>query len=417
MTFLEEKPRLRWPLEVNYFDEKGESYIVLRDSSGVAPNPAVFPLAFAPILARLDGNNSIASILEEGAQYGVTEELLQIFVSELDQLFYLDTPASVARMNELRSEFEAKEVRDAALAGVVYSADPKSLRSEIADYLKRCPELEFEPPRGAAISAVMSPHIDYARGWQAYAAAHKAFAKGTRPDYIFLLGTAHQATRGIYHLSDKDFATPLGNFPSAKEVVAELCSSLGREKLLDDHFLHKEEHSLELQLPFLAHAWEKEGLPKILPVLVGSFQHFLESRSSPAKDPEVADFVAALAEITAAMLKEGKKLMFYAGVDFAHIGPQFGDQEPVTDAELEGLRARDSEMLDVLLRSDEEALFAHICEDGDQRRVCGYPSLYTMLATMKAAGISARGHCLDYRQAVDSKRECIVSFASAAWCS
>ena len=105
----------------------------------------------------------------------------------------------------------------------------------------------------------------------------------------------------------------------------------------------------------------------------------------------------------------------YNGVDLAHIGQFFGDTERMAPDKLPAIEERDRKLLDAVLIGDERQLFAHMAEDTDRRRVCGFPSLWTSLAAFRAAGQQLRGALVDYRQAADPTNDCTVTFASAFW--
>ena len=413
---LQSSPRLRWPLDVQRVESNNEQFIVLRDQLGIATEPAVIPAAIMPILARLDGQHSLQEILTESSPYGVTAEFLHRIVFELDALNLIDTSRTRARLGELREDYRMLAEREAALAGVVYSADPQQLNRELIDYLSRASRGEkFSLKAQQKTISMICPHIDYRRGWETYAAAYRILEVTEPPDIIILLGTAHQPAEGIFHLTDKDFKTPLGTAPVAKSLIRDLANFYGSEKSFKEELLHKREHSLELQLPFLMHRYGGENPPEILPILVGSFHPFVAGHLQPIDNSEVRDFVDGLSGITKNLLSSGKKVLFYGGVDLAHIGLSFGDHERISETGLEQLELRDRELLECVLEGDEHRLFEHIASDQDKRRICGFPSIYTMLASMKRAGISTTGHLIDYQQAVDSKTDCVVSFAAAAW--
>ena len=104
----------------------------------------------------------------------------------------------------------------------------------------------------------------------------------------------------------------------------------------------------------------------------------------------------------------GKRVCFIAGVDLSHIGMRFGDQDTLTDEWLDRVRMEDLDLLNHVERLDAEALFQHICDDQDQRRVCGYPAIYTL---MDLAG-ARESQLLKYDQAADTMTQQAVTFAS-----
>src|SRR2546426_5915331 len=62
----------------------------------------------------------------------------------------------------------------------------------------------------------------------------------------------------------------------------------------------------------------------------------------PDDDPRVPRFLEALGETIAA---SGRRVALIAGADLAHVGPRFGDPEPVSPAELARLGGEDRGML------------------------------------------------------------------------
>jgi len=409
-------PKLRWPLETEQVEHDGNTYLVLRDQYGIAEEPALIPAPCVPLVARFDGTNSIAGIAQEASHVGATEEFVIKLARDLDALGYLETEVTRQKFSELKDSYLRLSVRPPALADRVYPSDPGSLRESIAEYMSgREDRYEYKPTDGD-ITGFMAPHIDYRRGWKTYGAAAAALASVKRPDVIFLLGTSHFGGESLFQLSRMDFSSPLGILPAAREVIEEIAGRYGRDRAFQDEFLHKREHSLELQLPFLSHRFESEAPPAIVPVLVGSFHHFLEGLETPAENGEVTDFVGALSDSVKKLRAQGKRVLFYGGVDLAHVGKHFGDNRRWSE-NVDEIERRDRELLNALLAADETKLFHHIAEDKDKRRICGFPSLYTMFAAARRAGLPMRGHLVEYRQAVDSASDCIVTFAGAVWTS
>jgi len=409
----ESKPVLRWPLDVSTgLDSK--TYI-LRDQQGVALEAITVPSAAMAIISRFDGSKTISQIANDGSAFGITVEIVLNLAQELERRFYLQSPLANARWELIVADFKSSPVREAVHAGLVYPSDPTELRQQIQQYLANSEPTPLADLRLEKVTAMITPHIDYHRGWRSYGAAYKSLEGLPAPDVIFLIGTAHQASRGFFHLSQKAFATPFGALNSDQEVISQLARLSGSKRLFEDEILHKREHSLELQLPFIHFAFSQQTLPRLVPILVGSFHHLLQDSKSPREYGEVGEFIGALAETIKSLRSSGRRVLLYGGVDLAHVGQHFGDQIRVSDSGLEKIEERDRELLARIIRGDHCALFEHIAEDQDARRICGFPSIYTQLAALELAGVNIRGHTIDYRQAVDRKNDCVVSFASAVW--
>lgn len=409
------KPKLRWPLDLQSVQIEGRNFIVLKDQSGVSPEPAVVPAGFAAIVGRFDGTRTVEDIAREGGLYGVTIELVIQLAQELSRMHFLETSETQARWENIVREYRASPRREAALAGLVYPEDPRELNQALEEYIGNASTITYRKLPQTNVVGLICPHIDYRRGWHTYGTAFSILKEVNRPDAIFLFGTAHQAGEGYFHLTNKEFATPLGTFPVESSVMQGLANAYGTERCFRNEILHRREHSLELQLPFLAYRYQESSLPPIIPILVGSFHECVIRDRRPSEVAEISEFIDAVAEVTKVARLSGKQFLYYGGVDLAHVGQHFGDTNRVANDGLLHIETRDKELLDCILRGDEEMLFEHIQEDKDARRICGFPSMYVMLAALRRAGVRVKGELVEYRQAVDPVTDCIVTFASACW--
>lgn len=138
-----------------------------------------------------------------------------------------------------------KEIREPVFAGSWYPGDPSSLSRDIKEYLARAKRLTL----GGEILALVSPHAGYMFSGQVAAYAYKQ-VDGLSYDSVIVIAPSHRAFfRGISIYDRGGFRTPLGVVP----IDVELSRAL-MEKNKDIRFVpegHTEEHSLEIQLPFL----------------------------------------------------------------------------------------------------------------------------------------------------------------------
>jgi AmmeMemoRadiSam system protein B len=225
------------------------------------------------------------------------------------------------------------------------------------------------------------------------------------------MGTSHKYSPLAFHLTAKDFACPLGTLECDRAFVAQVANRHGVQRAFADEFLHKREHSLELQLPFMA-ALKPQA--RIAPILVGSFHHMIAAGKYPHEFEEYESFVGALVEAIRAKHADSKHVCFIAGVDMAHLGRHFGDTEPLSVDRMHSVAEQDATYLNAIAQGDKKALFDHICADGDARRVCGFPTMYTILDVLSRTGLSYSCDVIKYEQAVDMKADCAVTFAGAA---
>lgn len=394
-------PKIRFPIDLRVLGEGTEGAIYIDCPLGIAAEPLLLASAVGPLLQCMDGTCSVTEITERFSRFGATTELVERLVALLDERSFLDTPRYVDAAAAARRDYRALGERPPALAGRSYSANPETLRSDLVKLL-----VHPSPPTGK-LSLLVTPHIDYHRGGACYGATFPHLAR-QKPDLILLLGTAHQYSPHLFHLTDKELLSPLGRSPSARNIILQLAANYGEERAFADEILHRKEHSLELQLPFLHHF-----LPEVpvIPILVGSFHHFLSAPTSPPEDPTYEDFVRTLATLLSG---QSSNLLIIAGVDIAHVGRQFGDTFELTPHVEQQVKKRDAAYIEQVIALDKDSLLEHIAEDSDARRVCGYPSLYVALDILERLGRTPQMSLVDYRQASDRERGCLVSFAGIA---
>lgn len=276
----------------------------------------------------------------------------------------------------------------------------------VAGYLK-----PFEAPEVTRdIACLVAPHIDYRRGGTCYGSIYPRLGE-SRADTYILIGTAHQYSQRIFHLCAKDFESPLGVHPCDQAFVTELATRFGVERSFADEYLHRREHSLELQLPFLSAVQPGAA---VVPVLVGSYHQMLEAMRYPHEWEEYETFAGALTESIKQRMDRGEKVSFLAGVDMAHVGRSFGDEGSLSPERMREIGYRDQQYLRAIEDGNHKAVFDHIAEDQDARRICGFPTMYLVLDVLNRLGGKTVCDVVAYDQAVDYSSDCAVTFAGLA---
>lgn len=135
-------------------------------------------------------------------------------------------------------------LRPPAVAGTFYSADRKELARSVQEFL------DSEPPPPLEPKAFIVPHAGHVYSGPVAASAYRLLASRSRViRRVVLIGPCHRvAVRGLALSTADTFSTPLGEIPLDKA---------GAERLAALPFVgysdaaHADEHSLEVQLPFL----------------------------------------------------------------------------------------------------------------------------------------------------------------------
>lgn len=413
MTWTDPQPRLR-SLEAFPIDHEGQSAICIRDPLGHAGGAIAVPPELFFILTCLDGQRTIVDVQQAfAAKYGsplANEELEKILV-QLDEGLFLDSDRFRRHLDDAVAAYRAAPSRSAAHAGAAYPEDETECRKML--------DAMFAHPEGPATTAaprtpagplrgMIAPHIDLRVGGVCSAHAYHALAAApVQPDLIVVLGTSHHPMRRRFGLTRKDFETPFGRVEIDTAVADRLEQRFG-ESLYEDELNHRGEHSIEFQALFLGYLYEQETRPKMLPVLVGSLHEFVDLDADPRGDAEFADF---LTELRASVESLGRRVVYVAGVDLAHVGQRFGAETAPTKEDLARIERADRESLALLEQSDGSGFFRYIAAEKDARNVCGTAPITAMMELLDADQASL----LRYEQAYEDETGSVVTFASMAF--
>lgn len=152
-------------------------------------------------------------------------------------------------------------VREPAVSGMFYPDNPDALRKDVNAYL----EFAFVPALDGEIIGIVSPHAGYVYSGQVAAYAYKVIA-GKQYDTVIIIAPSHKAYFDGIALWDRGgFKTPLGTISIDEETALEMVNLGGVIK--PDKDAHRQEHSLEVQLPFLQVALDQFS---IIPLIMGS---------------------------------------------------------------------------------------------------------------------------------------------------
>ena len=398
-----EHPRARHDLEFIPFDHEGRQMILVRDRLGIVPYGTGVPPGLLPILALMDGLRSLDDLAREitALQGGraVSREDVQSVLAELDQAGLLDTERYQAAKAQAAADFAARDTRGAVFAGQAYPDTPQLLSPYLDAVLNLAPA--GSPLPAGRLVGVIAPHIDPEAGKAAYAAAY-APLRGLSPRRVIVLGVGHQIIRGLYSLTDKAYATPLGDVPADAAAVDKLRRAGG--KAVDPSELqHRDEHSVEFQAVFLRHVLGDAPF-SIVPILCGSPVGALPAFSRQAFLDAAGPFLDALRELAAA-----PDTLVVAGVDFCHVGPKFGHDKPAELLE-EAAMAPDAALLDALSRGDAEGFFAESARVEDRYNVCGLTALATLAEILPPSELTVL--CRDIMR--EKETASAVTFAAAA---
>ena len=209
----------------------------------------------------------------------------------------------------------AIEVREPAVAGRFYPADPVKLLRAVNFYLAHAAE-----PDGKKPLAIIAPHAGYIYSGQICADAWRQ-AGGHDYDLLVILGINHTVAgfSGVSILPGGVYRTPLGDAKIDERFSAKLAAAAPEFSYLAA--VHRQEHSVEVQIPFAQVLFP--DTPLVVAVL-------------GEDDPALCDrFARALAEAV-----KGRSALIVASSDLSHY-PSYEDACRVDRAVLEAAASMD----------------------------------------------------------------------------
>lgn len=191
-------------------------------------------------------------------------------------------------------------VRNPVVAGMFYPGSPETLTQDVDAYLDAA---ETTPVDGVPI-AIIAPHAGYVYSGGVAARAY-VHVRGVHYDTAIVVAPSHRVAFGLASVfGGSGYATPLGVVPVDRELADAIAG--GSDALKHVPRAHSDEHSLEVQVPFLQRTL---GDFSIVPIVMGD-----QSESS------VRFLAGRIAEAVAE--SEGKTVLLVASTDLSHYHPQ-----------------------------------------------------------------------------------------------
>ena len=411
-----EYPKLR-PLNLRWTQWEGKEVVVLQDPLRMTESSLVVPRPLTPFLTLLDGlrdTEEIAAgfLLRTGVP--VPPAQVASFIQALDDAFLLENQRFFSSKQEALDKYRSRPFRIPALAPGGYSNDPAELRKVFDQYCRKAqdddaPNDSQEDQMGkGGVVGLISPHIDFARGWKTYARVWQPARKAVEEaDLVILLGTDHNGASGSLTLTRQSYATPWGVLPTDTELVDRLVNILGEERAFSEEGNHIGEHSIELASVWL-HYMAGETPKRVLPILCGHHEAALASTVGEDVDGDFRplwDALALLAEVA-----YDSRVLVVAAADVSHIGPAFGDDAPIDQDGKDRVRAPDQQWLEAACSGSSDLLAKHILQNGDPTRICGLAPIHHMVTLLEGS----KGRLLDYDQcSADEDFGSLVSITGA----
>jgi len=265
---------------------------------------------------------------------------------------------------EVPTESKRITVREPAVAGMFYEASAEKLEKSVQGFLS----IARAGPVDGKVVAMISPHAGYRYSGLTAASGYKHL-EGSSYEQVIILGPSHRAAfKGAAIINATHYKTPLG-LVEISDDAALISKDLLKEALLvQDNKIHKEEHSLEVQLPFLQSMLSDFTL---IPIVIGGKTNYEDLVT-------IADILKRYADADTLVVVSS---------DFTHYGPQYG-YTPFKDKQNENLRKLAEQASVPIINLDSEGFNEHCSTTKDT--ICGRSPIIILLNIFKDTDTEVR---------------------------
>jgi len=271
------------------------------------------------------------------------------------------------------------DIRHPVVAGSFYPANTKALSGMIAEFLNKAENQNLEN-----IIGLISPHAGYIYSGQVAAYSFKQI-EGRAYDSIIIIAPSHSEYFDFCSVfNGKAYQTPLGFVEIDSDRVKRLTAKDNyKNYIILSNAGHRQEHSLEVQLPFLQTVLKEF---KIVPVVMGS----QDKRN-----------IEALGYAIGSIFK-GENILVVASTDLSH----YHNYNAASNL--------DSEVIDFINSYDSSAFIDAVVSD--RVEMCGGgPSAAAMIASKALGADKSKVLCYKNSGDITGDRSAVVGYLSAAF--
>ncbi len=267
-----------------------------------------------------------------------------------------------------RKATQTETVRSPAVAGSFYPDSPKVLSAQVGKFIHDAALKETDDE----LIGLIAPHAGNAYSGHVAGYAYKQLL-GQSFDTVMLLGLSHRyRIDGAAIYARGAFRTPLGDIPIDEDLAAEIMRL--NSDILDLPPAHADEHSLEVQLPFLQHLLSDF---RIVPILLQD------------DSPEI---IIPLSQAIAEAVGD-RSCLLIGSTDLCHY-PTYDEAQKSDQVVVEAIDRFDP---DYLRERMDEYMRVHPAENF-HCMMCSAGAIYTTMSVAKALG----GNRIDVLKAANS---------------
>ena len=192
----------------------------------------------------------------------IKQKKIIVFVS-LGIIIFLLILLFILPRKETKEKREPEIVREPVVAGKFYPKDKNQLAILLDNFLEKVslPEIKGE------VIALIVPHAGYQFSGEVSAHAFKTL-EGEQVDTVIIIGNSHyERFDGVSVFPKGAYKTPLGEVKIDSDLAQKIIQE--SDRIFFKESVHKLEHSIEVEIPFLQKTLKHF---KIVPILFGNSQ-------------------------------------------------------------------------------------------------------------------------------------------------
>ena len=293
---------------------------------------------------------------------------------------------------------EDNKIRPASHSGTWYHNSPQLLSQEIKQYISNSKKLENQ----GYVKSIIVPHAGYRFSGPTMARSFININPDNYNRFVILGPSHHKYFQGCGLTSFEKFETPFGKInvdvKSVKKLLTKKDIFFKIDKSIDIN-----EHSIEMELPFLKYIFDKKEF-SIIPIIVGDNNY--------ETNKKIAEILYEL--------YEDKKTLFVISSDFCHWGRNFGYTlyDKKYDNIWESIQDLDKQALDIIGEINSEKLEKYFKKT--KNTICGRNPISISLSIIEIYKKNHSGKNVEFIKAgyaqsnkVKSIYETSVSYAAA----
>jgi len=246
-----------------------------------------------------------------------------------------------------------ENLREAQFAGQFYPGNKNELTQQLSELFEKTKMQVKNEVKKQTLRALIVPHAGYVFSGEVAAAAYNQIRENACYKRVFVLASSHRYSfNGAAVFTTGNYKTPLGELKVDTQLAGDLVKS--SELFIEHVDAHENEHSIEVQLPFLQHKLGNNFL--LVPIILGTHE------------PGICKKIAG--ELKSWFTPEN---LWIISTDFSHY-PEYENACKVDELTATAICSNQPEKLQTVLKENKTFNINNLATS-----LCGWTSVLTLL--------------------------------------